>query len=130
MPFEDGPQFLIRDNDAKFGATFDAVAAGGGTVIVKTPAAAPNCNAICERFLGSVRRDCLDHVLILNDDHLRRTLREYCEHFNAARPHQGLGQCTPSACTTAPVATCCPDPSNVVAFPVLGGLHHEYQLAA
>ncbi len=72
-----------------------AVAVGGGTTIVKTRAAAPNCNAICERFLGSVRRECLDDILILSDGHLRRTLRAYCEHFNAARPHQGIGQRPP-----------------------------------
>ncbi|MGN6757185.1 MAG: integrase core domain-containing protein, partial [Thermomicrobiales bacterium] len=63
--------------------------------ILRTPHRAPQANAVCERFLGSVRRECLDHVLVFGECHLRRVLREYVAYFNRARPHQSLGQATP-----------------------------------
>ena len=129
-PFEDGPQFLIRDNDSKFGCIFDAVAAGSGTTVIRTPPAAPNCNAVCERFLGSVRRECLDHMLILGEEHLRRTLRAWCAHFNSSRPHQALHQCLPAAVNESHATPRHGGPKNVVEIPILGGLHHEYRMAA
>lgn len=130
MPFDDGPRFLIRDNDGKFGRTFDSVAVGGGATIVKTPPAAPNCNAVCERFLGSVRRECLDHVLIINEEHLRRTLRAFCEYYNRSRPHQGLDQRIPAFVAVPKATPRTADLTNIVEIPILGGLHHEYRLAA
>ena len=87
-PYGEGPRYLIRDNDDKFGGQFSAVAAGTGIEVVPIPPKSPNLNPICERFLGSVRRECLDHVVILGEDHLRRVLAEYiAAYFNAARPH-------------------------------------------
>jgi putative transposase len=125
-PFEEGPRFLIRDNDKKFGAHFACVT---DTIdILKTPVCAPKANAVCERFIGSVRRECLDHVFILSERHLQRLMREYVDYFNHIRPHQGIGRI--------------PDPLNadqidvsrsdqpVIAVPVLGGLHHDYRRAA
>ena len=95
-PFGQGPQFIIRDRDDKFGAVFDRVAAGAGARVVRTAVQAPLMNAVCERFLGSVRRECLDHVIILSEQHLRHVLAEYAlSYFNAARPHQGIGQRIP-----------------------------------
>ena len=91
-------------------------------------AAAPRANAVCERFLGSVRRECLDHVLVLGERHLRRVLREYVGYFNHARPHQGLGQRVPTPPAPAGASPSADGP--VVAVPVLGGLHHEYRRAA
>ena len=91
-PFRVGPRFIIRDRDDKFGRTFDRVAQGAGATVLKTPVRAPRANAICERFLGSVRRECLDHVLVLGEGHLLAVLVEYCRYFNEARPHQGIGQ--------------------------------------
>ncbi len=89
---------------------------------------APNLNPICERFLGSVRRECLDHVLLLSERQLRRVLREYVEtYFNSARPHQGLSQRIPAAATSRLVSGV---GSKVVALPLLGGLHHDCQLTA
>jgi transposase InsO family protein len=95
MPFAAGPRFVIRDRDAKFGADFDRVAKGAAIRLLKTAVQAPLMNATCERFLGSVRRECLDHVIILGEDHLRSVLSEYVEYFNASRPHQGIAQRVP-----------------------------------
>jgi transposase InsO family protein len=125
-PFGTGPRFLIRDNDDKFSSAFDDVAQGAATRVLRTAVEAPRMNAFCERFLGSVRRECLDHVLILNERHLQKVLEEYCfGYFNPARPHQGLGHFVPAGSSDAAV-----DGGEVVALPVLGGLHHEYRRAA
>ena len=127
-PFGAAPRFLIRDNDGKFGAQFARVAATTRIDIVRTPIRAPRANAIVERFLGSVRRECLDHVLILSERHLLRVLRAYSTYFNTARPHQGLGQAMPEQdALTGAVSS--PE-RRVRAFPVLGGLHHDYQWVA
>ncbi len=94
-PFDQRPQYLIRDNDGGFGAAFAQVAAGSGIRILRTPPRAPRAHATCERFLGRVRRECLDHVLVLGARQLARVLREYVAYFNRARPHQGRGQALP-----------------------------------
>jgi transposase InsO family protein len=127
-PYGDGPTYLIRDNDDKFGRRFDAVAEGTGIDVVKIPPRSPNLNSICERFLGSVRRECLDHVVILSERQLHRVLREYVEiYFNRARPHQGLFQRIPARAASRSVSEV---GRNVVGLPILGGLHHDYQRAA
>ncbi len=95
-PFGQGPEFLLCDNDRKFGGAFDAVAKGVGTREVRTPVRAPQANCYVERLIGSLRRDCLDHVLILNEEHLQTVLDQYCDFFNPARPHQGIGQRRPA----------------------------------
>jgi putative transposase len=94
---------------------------------VKIPPHSPNLNPIYERFLGSVRRKCLDHVTILSERHLRRILNEYLEiDFNHARLHQGLGQAIPVAeLRSVPKVG-----GKVVSSPIPGGLHHVYQWAA
>ena len=126
-PFGEGADVIIRDRDGKFGGVFDRVAKGAGMRVVKTPVRTPNMNAVCEGFLGSVRRECLDHVLILNERHLESVLKEYAfSYFNEARPHQGIAQRLPIASkpeSDVPGA-------RVVALPVLGGLHHDYRVAA
>ena len=104
-PEGQAPRFLIRDNDGKFGPDFARVAAASGIQVLRTPPRAPRANAVCERFLGSVRRECLDHVLVLGERHLRRVLVEYVRYFNHARPHQGLGQRMPTP----------PDPAGALA---------------
>ena len=76
-PWGEGPRFLIRDNDGKYGPKFAAVGEGAGIDVVSIPPSSPNLTPICDRFLGSVRRECLDHIAILDEDHLRRVLREY-----------------------------------------------------
>jgi putative transposase len=90
-----GPKYLIRDNDSKFGVTFARVAKTSRIEMLKTPYHAPRANAICERFLGSVRRECLDHLLILHERQLQRVLYAYRHYFNQARPHQGIQQQIP-----------------------------------
>ena len=125
-PFGQRPRYLIRDNDGKFGATFARVAAASGITILRTPHRAPRANAVCERFLGSVRRECLDHLLVLGERHLARVLREYVAYFNRARPHQGLGQALPEP----PAQEARSREGPVRAVPVVGGLHHAYERAA
>jgi transposase InsO family protein len=127
-PYGHTPKYLIRDNDCKFGPCFARVAATSGIEILKTPSHAPRANAICERFLGSVRRECLDHMLVLHEKQLHRVLRAYVEYFNRARPRQGIHQQVPERAVTAIV----PDQQadRIISVPVLGGLHHEYRRAA
>jgi putative transposase len=122
-PFAQGPCYLIRDNDRKYGRLFTRVASGTGIEVLRTPYGAPKANAICERFLGSVRRECLDYFLIMSERHLHRLMQEYKGYFNHARPHQGLGQRIPRQ----PVQGAEPLVSEqIVSCPVLGGLHHDY----
>ncbi len=127
-PFAQRPRYLIRDRDSKYGSAFTRVAATTGIAELRTAYRAPRQNATCERFLGSVRRECLDHVLVLGEGHLRRVLREYAAYCNTARPHQGLQQRIPDP---AAVRVLRPeDEGTVRAVPVLGGLHHTYLRAA
>ena len=91
----EGPRFLIRDNDDTFGARLDEVAEGTGIESPHTPIRAPNANACCERFLRSVRAECIDHVLILDEDHLASILQRYCSYLHDARPYQGIAQKIP-----------------------------------
>jgi putative transposase len=83
-----GPKYLIRDREAKFGPRFARVVATSGIKLLKTPSHTPRANAICERFLGSVRRECLDHLFILQEKQLHHVLRAYVQYFNQARPQE------------------------------------------
>lgn len=118
------PRFLIRDRDRKYGDTFSRVAKGSSIEILKTPYRAPKANTICERFLESVRRECLDHILVFGEQHLYRVVREYVEYFNSARPHQGIEQKIPEGNLSKKTT------GKIIAFPVLNGLHHNYKRAA
>jgi transposase InsO family protein len=127
-PYGQAPKYLICDNDNKFGPCFARVATTSGIEILKTPVHAPRANAICERFLRSVRQACLDHLLILHDRQLQRVLTQYVAYFNLARPHQGIKQQIPEL----PLSS---DPRHtqrekVIAIPVMGGLHHDYRRVA
>jgi putative transposase len=126
-PFDERPTYLIRDNDAKFGPMFARVTAGSGIEVLRTPYMAPRANAICERCLGSMRRECLDHVIILNERQWWRVLREYVASFNGARPHQGIRQQRPDNVAARITAQ---GTGLTTAVPVLGGLHHDYRRAA
>jgi putative transposase len=123
----DGLKFLIRDRDAKFTAAFDAVFTAVGVRIIKTPVRSPRANAIAERWVGSVRRQCLDRMLIISERHLQLILSEYADHYNAHRPHRTLRQ-NPPAGRAHPAA-------EVTSMRVrrrdrLGGLIHEYAKVA
>jgi putative transposase len=95
-PYGQGPKYLLRDRDSKFGPSFARVAATSGITILKTPYHAPRANAICERFLGSVRRECLDHLFILQEKQLHRVLCAYGDYFNHARPQEAHQATDPS----------------------------------
>jgi transposase InsO family protein len=127
-PYGQAPRFLICDHDSKFGPLFARVAEGTGIKLLRTPINAPRANAYCERFLGSVRRECLDHLLILHEQQLHRILQAYRAYFNRARPHQGLHQQIPESPASA-LPTGARD-GPILAVPVLGGLHHDYRWAA
>ena len=123
-------KFLIRDRDTKFSGSFDAVFAAEGIKIIKTPVRAPRANAIAERFVGTIRRECLDRMLILGRRHLEAVLGEYVEHYNSHRPHRSLSQRPPSKAdmTRGPIGNVIGD--QLRRSDVLGGLIHEYRLVA
>lgn len=127
-PYGQSPNYLIRDRDGKFGSCFARVATTSGIEMLTTPYHAPRANAICERFLGSVRQECLDHLFIFQEKQLDRVLQAYVQYFNQARPHQGIKQQIPDQ-YGEPVS---PDHESgkILSFPVLGGLHHDYSRSA
>ena len=102
------------------------VAQGSRIEILKTPYRAPKANAICERFLGSVRRECLDHLLILGERQVYEVIKEYVQFFNEARPHQGIEQRIPRETESEGQR---PSQGKIICFPVLGGLHHDCRRA-
>jgi putative transposase len=126
-PYDQAPRFLIRDNDRKFSSEIKSVAKASGIGVVRTPYRAPLANAICERFLGSVRRECIDHLLILSDRQLYRVIRGYVGFFNAARPHQGIEQLIPGMLESGGAEKY---EGRIIAFPVLNGLQHDYRRVA
>ena len=119
-------RFLIRDQDAKFTSTFDAVFASEDIQIIKTPIQAPRANAIMERWVGSCRRELLDRVLILNARHLRQVLAEYKAHFNTHRPRRSLAQAAPLRPLDGPET----GDIKVIRRDRIGGVIHEYAQVA
>jgi putative transposase len=120
-------RFLIRDRNAKFTAAFDAVFTAVEVRIIRTPVRAPRANAIAERFVGSVRRELLDCILILNQRHAAAVLSEYTEHYNSRRPHRALGQGAPLRPLPQPTLS---ETNTVRRHDRLGGLLREYQQVA
>ena len=127
-PYGQAPKYLICDNDSKFGTCFARVATTSTIEILKTPYHAPRANAICERFLRSVRQECLDHLLIFHEKQFQRVLNGYVAYFNRARPHQGIRQQLPEP-HGGPL-TPDHDGSRIISCSVLGGLHHDYRRVA
>jgi transposase InsO family protein len=123
-------KFLIRDRDAKFTASFDEVFRAEGVRIIRTPIKAPRANAFAERFVGTVRRECLDRMLIANQHHLGKVLTEFVEHYNQHRPHRSLGQVPPVPTTPPAMASEGQWISRLRRSDRLGGLVHEYRLVA
>ena len=122
-------RFLIRDRDGKFAAAFDAVFAGAGIQVLKTPPQAPKANAYAERWVRTVRTECLDWILIWNRRHLERVLTDYIRHYNKARPHRGINLEVPVPRTEPPPAGI-DETATIRRVDVLGGLVHEYRRAA
>jgi putative transposase len=122
-------RYLIRDRDAKFTAAFDAVFTGAGIDVVKIPPRAPRANAYAERWVRTVRSECLDWTLIWNQRQLHRVLTEYVRHYNTVRPHRSLELQPPRPTRLTPVEPGGRE-SSVERVDVLGGLIHEYRPAA
>jgi transposase InsO family protein len=120
-------RYLIRERDSKYTRDFDAVFASEGIQIVKTPVRAPKANAVAERFVGTVRRECLDWLLILNRRHLEHVLRVFADHYNAHRPHRSLHLVPPAATGHD---RCVATSRELKRRDRLGGLIHEYSYAA
>ena len=120
-------RFLIRDRDAKFTTAFDAVFTAMDVSVIKTPVRAPRANAIAERFVGSIRRELLDRILIISQRHAAAVLTEYVEHYNSHRPHRTLGQAAPLRPLPRRTRSAT---TGVRRRDRLGGLLHEYQQVA
>ena len=123
-------RFLIRDSDIKFTASFDQVFRSEGIRIVRTPILAPRANAFAERFVGTVRRECLDQMLIFGRQHLEAAVHEYVEYYNRHRPHRSLNQLPPQPKGRATAVVTDVDPSRIKRADRLVGLIHEYHLVA
>lgn len=119
FPWETAPRYLVRDNDGAYGARFRRRVRAMGIRDRPTLPHSPWMNGHVERLIGSIRRECLDHVIILDADHLRRVLRAYAEYYNESRTHLSLAKDSPDG---RPVEA----RGRVVSSPVLGGLHHRY----
>ncbi len=122
-------KFLLRDRAGQFTGSFDAVFQAEAIRILASPPQAPRANAICERMIGTLRRELFDRLLIVNEHHLRRVLTEYLRHYNAARPDRALGQLAPARAHARPLQINLAE-HRIRRKQVLGGLTHEYQIAA
>src|SRR5713101_8275612 len=122
-------RFLIRDRAGQFTDTFDAVFAAAGIRILLSPPQAPRANAICARMIGTLRREVLDRMLIINERHLNQVLTEYLRHYNTARPHRTLGQLAPCQAGAPPTQMNLAD-HRIRRKQVLSGLTSEYRVAA
>ena len=120
-PWGKGPKYLIRDRNKKYATHFSAVA--GSIKEVETPYRTPQANGVCERFMGSLRRECIDHILIHEGRHLERVVKEYTAYFNQERPHQGIEQRIPDQYD---LTRSKPTSGSITSKGILGGLHHSY----
>jgi len=123
-------RFLIRDRGGQSTERLDAVFEDCGLRILRSPPQASRANAVCERLIGTLRRELLDRILIINQAHLRSVLAEYALHYNGARPHQGINQRVPDDDPDQFAIVIDLDTACVRRRPVLGGITSEYQVAA
>ena len=125
FPWDTAPRYLIRDRDAAFGSVFRSRLDGMGILEVLTAPQSPWQNAYVERVIGSIRRECLDHVIVVDARHLRRILSSYFDYYHRSRTHLSLAKDTPEGRSVQPGGT-----AKIVAFPQVGGLHHRYERLA
>jgi hypothetical protein len=133
MPLDDRQQplrFVIHDRDSKFGGGFDHILSSEGVTVIRTPIQAPNANAHAERWVGSVRRECLDRLLIFTRRQLEHVLRLYARHYNRHRPHRSLALRPPEQAGANPKPLRAPPYPQLTRRDLLGGLIHEYEHAA
>ena len=125
-------RFVLHDRDRIYSSELDSALKAMDLKVLKTPFQAPQANAFCERLIGTVRRECLDFMIPLNERHLRSLLKEWVTHYNRGRPHASLGPGIPNLRSGQQQARLCghriPIDHQVVAKAILGGLHHEYSL--
>ena len=122
-PWDRKPRYLIHDRDRVWGADFGQRASGLAIKSLRTPIRAPRANSIAERWVGTARRECLDHLIPISERHLRRVLVEFLNYYNHDRPHRSLG-------LQAPFPSSPSSQGEIIVRPVLGGLHHVYDRAA
>jgi hypothetical protein len=122
FPFDEAPRYLLRDNDSIYGAEFSRTVVGMGIKEVRTAKHSPWQTPYCERVIGSIRRECTDHIIPLNRRHLQRTLVEYQTYYNESRCHLSLGKDAPEPREIEPPKR----GAKIIAIPQVGGLHHRY----
>jgi putative transposase len=125
FPWDSAPPYLLRDRDGSYGEKFSEAARSLGIREVVTAAQSPWQNPYVERLIGSIRRECLDHIIVLNESGLRRILRSYFEYYERSRTHLSLGKDIPVGRPIQPV-----EAGRIVAIPQVGGLHHRYERIA
>jgi putative transposase len=133
IPCTHGYRFLLHGRDSIFSKDLDRTVKRLGLRVLKSPVRAPKADAFCERLMGTLRRECLDRLIPLSENHLRRILSRWARHYNKARPHSSLGPGIPDPPPELPVPLPThrhrlPRGSRVIVTPILGGLHHEYRL--
>jgi putative transposase len=124
-PAETAPRFLLRDRDGIYGVAFRQGARGLGLEEILTAPQSPWQNPFVERLIGSIRRECPDHVIVLGERHLRRLLRSYLEYYHHARTHLALAKDAPAFRAVEPL-----DTGPIIQLPQVGGLHHRYEWRA
>jgi putative transposase len=128
-------RYLLHDRDAIFSAGLDASFERLGVTVLKSPPRSPKANAFCERLIGTLRRECLDWIIPLSENHLRTVVHEWAAHYNRGRPHTALGPGVPEPPPDLPAPLAATrhelaPGAHVVSTQVLGGLHHDYRVAA
>jgi transposase InsO family protein len=132
LAFEHPYRFVVHDRDSIFASRLDQELNGLGVRALKTPVRTPQANAFCERLVGTIRRECFDFLIPINERHVRIIIREFVKHYNRGRPHSSLGPGIPEpAKDRVPAGVhrhLLPAGYRIESVPVLGGLHHEYRL--
>ena len=131
VPGDQSQRFLIHDRDRIYLSTVDRAVEAMGLTVLKTPVRCPQANAFCERLIGTIRRECLDWLIVVHERHPRSVLQEWVAHYNQGRPHASLGPAIPAVPRdrlARPNGHQIPAGHRVVAAPILAGLHHEYCL--